>query len=50
MLCNSQLNYGNQIWGENQNSANNIIFNLQKSAIRILCKVPRPTHPDPLFL
>ena len=48
-IFNSHLNYGNQIWGQNQNSVTNRIFILQKNAIRIMCKVPRRTHTDPLF-
>ena len=45
----SHLNYGNQIWGQKQNSVTNRILILQKSAIRIMSMVPRRTHTDPLF-
>ena len=38
-IFNSNLNYGNKIWGQNQNSVTNRIFILQKSAIRIMSKV-----------
>ena len=48
-IFNSHLNYGNQIWCQNQNSITNRIFILQKSAIRIMCKVTRRTHTAPLF-
>ena len=48
-IFNSHLNYGNQIWCQNQNSITNRIFILQKSAIRIMCKVPYRTHTDPFF-
>ena len=48
-IFNSHLNYGNQIWGQNQNSVTNRIFILQKSTIRIMSKVPCRTHTDPLF-
>ena len=41
--------YGNQICCQNQNSITNRIFILQKSAIRIMCKVPHRTHTEPLF-
>ena len=38
-IFNSHLNYGNQIWGQKQNSVTNRIFILQKSAIRIMSMV-----------
>ena len=48
-IFNSHLNYGSQIWGQNQNYVTNRIFTLQKSAIRIISNVPRRTHTTPLF-
>ena len=48
-IFNSHLNYGNQIWGQKQNSVTNRISILQKSAIRIMSMVPRRTHTDPIF-
>ena len=52
-IFNSHLNYGSQIWGQNQNYVTNRIFTLQKSAIRIISNVPRRTHtslPKPKYL
>ena len=48
-IFNSHLNYGSQIWGQNQNYVTNRIFTLQKSAIRIISNVPRRTPTTPLF-
>ena len=48
-IFNSHLSYGSQIWGQNQNTVTTRIFTLQKSAIRIMNKVPRRTHSNPLF-
>ena len=48
-IFNSHLNYGSQVWGQNQNSVTNRILTLQKSAIRIMSNVPRRTHTAPLF-
>ena len=48
-IFNSHLNYGNQICVQNENSITNRIFILQKSATRIMCKVPRRSHTGPLF-
>ena len=48
-IFNSHLNYGSQVWGQNQNYVTNRILTLQKSAIRIMSNVPRRTHTAPLF-
>ena len=44
-LINSYLNYGVLCWGFNPNR----LFNLQKKALRIICKSKYNAHTDPLF-
>ena len=48
-IFNSHLNYGCQIWGQNQNSVTNRLSTLKKSAMRITSDIPRSTHSTPLF-
>ena len=48
-IFNCHLNYGSQIWGQNQNSITARVLTLQKSAIRIMSNVSRRTHSNPLF-
>ena len=48
-LFDSQLNYGNLIWGQNVNTIK-LLTILQKKALRLMNLKPRNFHTSPLFL
>ena len=48
-LLDSQLNYGNLIWGQNVNTIK-LLTILQKKALRLMNFKPRNFHTSPLFL